>query len=129
MIASYVFLFHFFFLFGPALTGRGAVLLADGWIWCDILVIYGWIVHQVAPLVAGLAVAAAAYAGRYSIQAWQTFKARPRMRKFYEGGFQPKMTRREAALILGVRCVQLFYLSKNNSISILENLTPHLGFM
>ncbi|KAL2509359.1 Mitochondrial import inner membrane translocase subunit TIM14-1 [Forsythia ovata] len=58
------------------------------------------------PLLAGLAVAAAAYAGRYGIQAWQAFKARPptaRMRKFYEGGFQPKMTRREAALILGVR--------------------------
>ncbi|KAG8368191.1 hypothetical protein BUALT_Bualt15G0019600 [Buddleja alternifolia] len=58
------------------------------------------------PLIAGLAVAAAAYAGKYGIQAWQAFKARPptaRMRKFYEGGFQPKMTRREAALILGVR--------------------------
>ncbi|RYR73062.1 hypothetical protein Ahy_A02g007352 [Arachis hypogaea] len=52
----------------------------------------------------GLAVAAAAYAGRYSIQAWQAFKARPpRMRKFYEGGFHAAMTRREAALILGVR--------------------------
>ncbi|KAL3531904.1 hypothetical protein ACH5RR_005425 [Cinchona calisaya] len=61
---------------------------------------------MVVPIVAGLAVAAAAYAGRYGIQAWQAFKARPptvRMRKFYEGGFQPKMTRREAALILGVR--------------------------
>ncbi|XP_009789869.1 mitochondrial import inner membrane translocase subunit TIM14-2 [Nicotiana tabacum] len=59
-----------------------------------------------APLVAGLAIAAAAYAGRYGIQAWKAFKARPptaRMRKFYEGGFQPKMNRREAALILGVR--------------------------
>ncbi|XP_059646922.1 mitochondrial import inner membrane translocase subunit TIM14-3-like [Cornus florida] len=57
-----------------------------------------------APLIAGLAVAAAAYAGRYGIQAWQAFKASPpRMRKFYEGGFQSKMTRREAALILGVR--------------------------
>uniref|UniRef100_A0A5B6ZC24 J domain-containing protein n=1 Tax=Davidia involucrata TaxID=16924 RepID=A0A5B6ZC24_DAVIN len=58
------------------------------------------------PLLAGLAVAAAAYAGRYGIQAWQAFKARPptaRMRKFYEGGFQPTMTKREAALILGVR--------------------------
>ncbi|XAR69042.1 hypothetical protein NMG60_11000494 [Bertholletia excelsa] len=54
--------------------------------------------------VAGVAVAAAAYAGRYSIQAWQAFKARPpRMRRFYEGGFQPSMTRREAALILGIR--------------------------
>ncbi|KAL3614027.1 hypothetical protein CASFOL_042101 [Castilleja foliolosa] len=58
------------------------------------------------PLIAGLTIAAAAYAGKYSIQAWQVFKSRPatvRMRKFYEGGFQPKMTRREAALILGVR--------------------------
>ncbi|OIT01311.1 mitochondrial import inner membrane translocase subunit tim14-1 [Nicotiana attenuata] len=63
-----------------------------------------------APLVAGLAIAAAAYAGRYGIQAWKAFKARPptaRMRKFYEGGFQPKMNRREAALILGVRYVIL----------------------
>ncbi|KAI9121950.1 hypothetical protein K1719_006639 [Acacia pycnantha] len=56
------------------------------------------------PLMAGLAVAAAAYAGRYGIQAWQAFKAGPpRLRNFYEGGFQPTMTRREAALILGVR--------------------------
>ncbi|XP_059296580.1 mitochondrial import inner membrane translocase subunit TIM14-1 [Lycium barbarum] len=58
------------------------------------------------PFIAGLTVATAALAGRYGIQAWQAFKARPptaRMRKFYEGGFQPKMTRREAALILGVR--------------------------
>ncbi|CAO2189572.1 unnamed protein product, partial [Urochloa humidicola] len=62
-----------------------------------------------APLVAGLAVAAAALAGRYSIQAWHAYKARPivpRMRKFYEGGFQPTMTRREAALILGKLSVQ-----------------------
>ncbi|CAH1452159.1 unnamed protein product [Lactuca virosa] len=55
----------------------------------------------------GLAVAAVAYAGRYGIQAWQDFKARPAspvaFRKFYQGGFQSKMTRREAALILGVR--------------------------
>ncbi|CAH2074384.1 unnamed protein product [Thlaspi arvense] len=58
------------------------------------------------PMVAGAAVAAAAIAGRYGILAWQAFKARPRMprmRKFYEGGFQSAMTRREAALILGVR--------------------------
>ncbi|KAL9318332.1 hypothetical protein ACSQ67_014849 [Phaseolus vulgaris] len=56
------------------------------------------------PLMAGIAVAAAAYAGRYGIQAWQAFKARPpSMRRFYEGGFQATMTRREAALILGVR--------------------------
>lgn len=57
-------------------------------------------------MIAGVAVAAAAYAGKYGIQAWQAFKARPptpRLRKFYEGGFQNTMTRREAALILGVR--------------------------
>ncbi|XP_010920913.1 mitochondrial import inner membrane translocase subunit TIM14-2 [Elaeis guineensis] len=61
---------------------------------------------MVAPLLAGIAVAATAYAGKYGIQAWQAYKARPvvpRLRKFYEGGFQPTMTRREAALILGVR--------------------------
>ncbi|KAL3753912.1 hypothetical protein ACJRO7_001195 [Eucalyptus globulus] len=58
------------------------------------------------PLIAGIAIAAAAYAGRYGIQAWQAFKARPptaTMRRFYDGGFQPTMTRREASLILGVR--------------------------
>lgn len=58
------------------------------------------------PLVAGAAVAAAALGGRYLIGAWQAFKARPvipHARRFYPGGFQPVMTRREAALILGVR--------------------------
>lgn len=57
-------------------------------------------------MVAGFAVAAAAYMGRYSILAWQAFKARPptaRLRRFYDGGFQPTMNKREAALILGVR--------------------------
>ncbi|RVW68405.1 Mitochondrial import inner membrane translocase subunit TIM14-1 [Vitis vinifera] len=57
-------------------------------------------------VLAGLALAAAALAGRYGVQAWQAFKARPpkpRIRKFYEGGFQPTMTKREAALILGIR--------------------------
>lgn len=62
---------------------------------------------KVAPLIAGVAIAAAAYAGRYGIQAWNAFKARPpRLRKFYEGGFQQTMTRREAALILGLRETQ-----------------------
>lgn len=58
------------------------------------------------PLIAGMSVAAAAMAGKYGLQAWQAFMARPataRLRKFYDGGFQPIMTRREAALILGVR--------------------------
>lgn len=58
------------------------------------------------PFIAGIAIAAAALAGRYGIQAWQAFKARPpkpRIRKFYDGGFQPTMNKREAALILGIR--------------------------
>uniref|UniRef100_A0A7N0VD04 Mitochondrial import inner membrane translocase subunit TIM14 n=1 Tax=Kalanchoe fedtschenkoi TaxID=63787 RepID=A0A7N0VD04_KALFE len=58
------------------------------------------------PLFAGLAIAGAALVGRYGIEAYQAFKARPptaKLRRFYEGGFQPQMTRREAALILGVR--------------------------
>lgn len=70
------------------------------------------ILCQATALITGIAVAAAAYAGRYSIQAWQAFKARPptaRLRRFYEGGFQPTMTRREAALILGIRyCLDLY---------------------
>lgn len=59
---------------------------------------------------AGIAVAAAAYAGKYSIQAFQAFKARPpkaSLRRFYDGGFHPVMTRREASLILGIRCVNI----------------------
>ena len=65
-------------------------------------------VHQATPFLAGLAVAAAALAGRYGIQAWHAIKTRPpkpKFRKFYNGGFQPTMTKREAALILGVRLV------------------------
>ncbi|GAY44813.1 hypothetical protein CUMW_084730 [Citrus unshiu] len=58
-----------------------------------------------------MAVAAAAYAGKYGITAWQAFMARTptaRMWKFFEGGFQPVMTTREAAMILGVRTVNNF---------------------
>lgn len=61
---------------------------------------------KVLPIIAGASVAAAAYGGKFLIQAWQAYKARPivaRSRRFYEGGFQQAMTRREAALILGVR--------------------------
>lgn len=57
---------------------------------------------QATPLLAGLAVGAAAYAGKTALTAWQSFsKTAPRMRQFYKGGFLPEMTRREAALILG----------------------------
>ncbi|XP_037497704.1 mitochondrial import inner membrane translocase subunit TIM14-1 isoform X2 [Jatropha curcas] len=61
---------------------------------------------MVSAFIAGVAVAAAAYGGRYSIQAWQAFKARPptaKLRRFYDGGFYSVMTKREAALILGIR--------------------------
>ncbi|KAI3996905.1 hypothetical protein MKX01_021181 [Papaver californicum] len=61
---------------------------------------------MVLAIVAGASVAAAALGGRYLIRSWQAYKARPavpRIRRFYEGGFQHTMTRREAALILGIR--------------------------
>jgi DnaJ family protein C protein 19 len=59
---------------------------------------------QTTPLVAGLAVGAAAYAARTAIVAFQSFKAAgPRMKQFYKGGFLPEMNRREASQILGVR--------------------------
>lgn len=73
----------------------------------SVLLIYDFLdIYQATPFLAGIAIAAAALAGRYGIQAWHTFKTRPpkpRMRKFYDGGFQPTMTKREAALILGIR--------------------------
>lgn len=50
--------------------------------------------------------AAAALGGRYLIVAWPIIRARvlaPRARKFYYGGFDKVMTKREAALILGIR--------------------------
>ena len=56
------------------------------------------------PLVTGLAVAATALAARAvvtTVEAWAL--AGPRARAFYHGGFEATMTRREAALILGVR--------------------------
>ncbi|KAF6142116.1 hypothetical protein GIB67_037034 [Kingdonia uniflora] len=62
--------------------------------------------EQVEPLVAGVTMAAAAMGSRFMLQAWNAFKARPvlpRLVRFYPGGFQEIMTRREAALILGVR--------------------------
>ena len=61
---------------------------------------------QATPLVAGVAVAASALAAKYGIEAYQAWRLRPvaaRARRFYEGGFQPMMTKREAALILGIR--------------------------
>uniref|UniRef100_A0A6N2M1A9 J domain-containing protein n=4 Tax=Salix TaxID=40685 RepID=A0A6N2M1A9_SALVM len=75
-------------------------------IFSPFITLYKFKKEMSTPFLAGLAIAGAALAGKYGIQAWQSFKARPpkpRLRKFYDGGFQPKMTRREAALILGIR--------------------------
>ncbi|XP_043986538.1 mitochondrial import inner membrane translocase subunit TIM14 [Gambusia affinis] len=61
----------------------------------------------------GLALAAAGFAGRYAMQAMKQME--PQVKQalqnfpntafgggYYRGGFEPKMTKREAALILGV---------------------------
>lgn len=57
---------------------------------------------QTTPLLAGLAIGAAAYAARTALVSLQGFRAAgPRMRQFYKGGFLSEMTRREASLILG----------------------------
>ena len=56
------------------------------------------------PLVTGLTIAAAALSLRAVVTSIEAYAvAGPRMRAFYQGGFEPTMTRREAALILGVR--------------------------
>ena len=72
--------------------------------WLTYLVLLCCVALQAQPLIAGLSVAAAALSARYAITAFQAFKAAPpTLRRFYEGGFLPEMTRREASLILGVR--------------------------
>ncbi|KPP64537.1 mitochondrial import inner membrane translocase subunit TIM14-like [Scleropages formosus] len=61
----------------------------------------------------GVALAAAGFAGRYALQAMKQME--PQVKQalhqlpqsafgsgYYRGGFEPKMTRREAALVLGV---------------------------
>lgn len=56
---------------------------------------------QTTPLIAGLAIGAAAYAGRAAVTVFTSWKSAPRMRQFYRGGFLSDMNRREAAQILG----------------------------
>mmetsp|Transcript_1740 Transcript_1740/g.2667 ORF Transcript_1740/g.2667 Transcript_1740/m.2667 type:complete len:114 (+) Transcript_1740:177-518(+) len=59
------------------------------------------------PLLVGLGIAAAAYAGRFVVTAIKNYKPRggilPKGTKSFPGGFESKMNRKEAALILGVR--------------------------
>eukprot|EP00232_Nephroselmis_pyriformis_P010268 CAMPEP_0182875526 /NCGR_PEP_ID=MMETSP0034_2-20130328/13590_1 /TAXON_ID=156128 /ORGANISM="Nephroselmis pyriformis, Strain CCMP717" /LENGTH=103 /DNA_ID=CAMNT_0025008267 /DNA_START=204 /DNA_END=515 /DNA_ORIENTATION=+ len=51
-----------------------------------------------------MGVAAAAMAGRGAIMAYNAWRlAPPRLRRFYEGGFESEMSRGEAAKILGLR--------------------------
>ncbi|KAI8885242.1 hypothetical protein K501DRAFT_246384 [Backusella circina FSU 941] len=62
------------------------------------------------PIVIGFAVAGAATAGRLGLRAfqeWQKLPKKPTLMKYYKGGFDVKMNKREAALILGVREAQL----------------------
>ncbi|XP_073485603.1 mitochondrial import inner membrane translocase subunit TIM14 [Aquarana catesbeiana] len=63
-------------------------------------------------VVAGLTLAVAGFAGRYVLQAFKHLE--PQVKQaiqtlpksafggYYKGGFEPKMTKREAALVLGV---------------------------
>uniref|UniRef100_A0A8C5Q1J3 DnaJ heat shock protein family (Hsp40) member C15 n=1 Tax=Leptobrachium leishanense TaxID=445787 RepID=A0A8C5Q1J3_9ANUR len=60
----------------------------------------------------GLGVAAAAFAGRFAFQLWKPLgqvivenakkMSTPSLSYYYKGGFEQKMSRREASLILGV---------------------------
>nr|CCA19955.1 conserved hypothetical protein [Albugo laibachii Nc14] len=61
-------------------------------------------------LLGGLGIAASAMGIKYVIKAYEAYKLRPKSpslswnyKSFYEGPFEERMTRREAALILGVR--------------------------
>ena len=58
---------------------------------------------QTTPVAVGVAVGAAAYAAKFAIEAFVRIRSMPKSRNFYKGGFLPEMTRREAALILGLR--------------------------
>ncbi|KAG1658898.1 hypothetical protein FOA52_012574 [Chlamydomonas sp. UWO 241] len=61
------------------------------------------------PLVAGLSIAAMAFVGKQAVQTYIKFAAAPAGsffnagKAYYKGGFQNEMTKREAALILGLR--------------------------
>nr|XP_045015655.1 dnaJ homolog subfamily C member 15-like [Jaculus jaculus] len=60
----------------------------------------------------GLGIAAFAFAGRYAFQIWKALEqvitetarkmSSPSLSSYYKGGFEQKMRRREASLILGV---------------------------
>lgn len=72
---------------------------------------------QSTPIVVGFAIAGAATAARLGMRAFEEYQKRPkspimpRLSKYYKGGFDPKMNKREAALILGLRLVTFLALS------------------
>lgn len=60
------------------------------------------------PLLAGMAIAGAAYASRYALLSWRSIMARQgsaatRFPRALAGGFEDEMNRREAFQILGIR--------------------------
>lgn len=77
------------------------------------------------PLVAGLSVAAAAVAARSALGYYTAWKASPRLRRVFEGGFEAVMTKREAANILAVRCA-LFRAARSCAPRPLRLLLPRL---
>ncbi|KAL6524578.1 hypothetical protein OROHE_016249 [Orobanche hederae] len=84
------------------------------------------------PIIIGATVGTAALGARYLVRAWQAIKGRsPRARRFYPGGFEKDMNRREAALILGVRLslTQLFRVNLDFCEPIMSRsraVSPHL---
>jgi DnaJ family protein C protein 19 len=67
-------------------------------------------VSQFWPLLIGAGVAATVVGGRFAYTTFQRISSRAAAggvealtKKFYDGGFEPTMTRREAALLLGCR--------------------------
>eukprot|EP00793_Prasinoderma_coloniale_P004435 PRCOL_00000195-RA len=59
--------------------------------------------REYTPLVVGVGVAGGALLLREAVEAYGKWAASPASKRYYEGGFQEKMTRREAAQILGIR--------------------------
>uniref|UniRef100_A0A8C1S182 Mitochondrial import inner membrane translocase subunit TIM14 n=1 Tax=Cyprinus carpio TaxID=7962 RepID=A0A8C1S182_CYPCA len=79
----------------------------------------------------GLTLAAAGFAGRYAMQAMKHMEPQVKLALeasksafgsgYYRGGFEPKMTRREASLILGIR-----YLHKSLYLCNLIHVFKHI---
>ena len=58
------------------------------------------------PLLVGAGIALGVVGARWGYSAFKAFQATPKtvsIRPFYKGGFEDKMSKREAALILGIR--------------------------